>query len=401
MAVVKEEDVLIAVDPGFADGKVLVNGYYQKIPKEVVDITELDESKFIGNKTGAFLKASYIEGKQHLVGEYAAKFLTERNKREGGSESEQIHDTFETFKTTDRRISIMSAIGKGLIDYVKNSDKSVVSFVKQDDGSYNVNLGIAKLYVGVSMPHDAVEEWSYIRSWLKGEHKYTLETKDGIYHFDLNIKNVMDGSQVLCALFGILTDDKGEIVDENLDEDHLPAIVLDGGYKTFGIAHFTSVKMVDDSYSNTSFAMKNINDEVAKKIRETSGRSDVTSARIKQIMRSKDKTINYVDDEMKGHTIDVEKMVKEVTRTFSEQIVAELRDKYNKLQDTRTILVAGGTGIAYYEHLKEILSGCPWIHVVLADYEFLGEKITPEFAIVVGMYKVMQAALRESRKKKA
>ena len=108
MAVVKEEDVLIAVDPGFADGKVLVNGYYQKIPKEVVDITELDESKFIGNKTGAFLKASYIEGKQHLVGEYAAKFLTERNKREGGSESEQIHDTFETFKTTDRRISIMS-----------------------------------------------------------------------------------------------------------------------------------------------------------------------------------------------------------------------------------------------------------------------------------------------------
>ena len=400
-AIAKEENIFITVDPGFDSVKVLVNGFYQKFPKEVVDITELDESKFIGNKTGAFLKASYIEGKQHLVGEYAAKFLSERNKKEGGQESEMIHDTFETFKTTDRQISIMSAIGKGLIDYALNSKNSVVSFVKQEDGSINVNTGIGRLYVGVAMPHDAVDEWSYIRSWLKGTHKYKLETRDGIYNFDLDIKNIMDGSQVISALFGTLTDDNGSFVDDNtLNEDKLPAIVIDGGYYTVGMAHFTSVKLVDDSASNLTYAMKNIYEMVAEQIRETSKRTDVTSAKVKQVMRSKDKTINYVDDKMNGHTIDVNDLVQTATGKVCESMIAELRQKYNNLVDIKTLLITGGTGIAYYEHIKEILAGCPWISVELTDYEFMGEQITPDFAIVIGMYKVLRAAVTEHEKSK-
>ena len=401
-AITKDEKIFITVDPGFDSVKVLVNGFYQKFPKEVVDITELDESKFIGNKTGAFLKASYIEGKQHLVGEYAAKFLSERNKKEGGQESEMIHDTFETFKTTDRQISIMSAIGKGLIDYTINSKNSVVSFVKQDDGSFDVNTGIGKLYVGVAMPHDAVDEWSYIRSWLKGEHKFKLETRDGVYNFDLDIKNIMDGSQVISALFGTLTDDEGNFIDDNaLSEDKLPAIVIDGGYYTVGMAHFTSVKLVDDSASNLTYAMKNIYEMVAKQIREESKRTDVTSARVKQVMRSKDKTINYyVEEEEKGYSIDVESLVKTATGKVCEDMIAELRQKYNNLVDIKTLLVTGGTGIAYYEHIKEILAGCPWINVELTDYDFMGEEITPDFAIVIGMYKVLKAAVADHEKNK-
>lgn len=405
MAVLEKDDrILITVDPGFDSVKVTVNGYYQKFPKEVVDITELDESKFIGNKTGAFIKVNYIEGKQHLVGEYAAKFLAERNKKISGyDETERIHDTFATFKTTDRQISIMSAIGKGLIDYARNSKDNLVTLVKQEDGSYNVNLGIATdhVYVGIAMPHDAVEEWSYIESWLKGVHEYKIETKDGIYNIKIDTRKSMVGSQVISALYGLLTDDNGELIDDNaLNEDKLPAIVIDGGYYTVGIAHFTSVKLVDDSDSNLEYAMKNIYEKVAERIRKESGREDVTSAKVKQVMRSKEKVIHYVDEEMVGHTIDVEALVKDATKEKCEAMIEDLRSKYNKLVDIKTIAVTGGTGIAYYEHIKEILSSCPWINVILTEYEFEKEAISPDFAIVIGMYKVLKASVNELLKKK-
>ena len=403
-----EDSIFIGVDPGFDSIKVVINGYFLKFPKEVADITGIEDARFLGKKNKTFLKANYIEGKQHLVGEYAATFLSEQGGKvaNGIEESERLHDTFETFKTVDKQILIMTAIGKGLINYAQQvGNNHLVTIVDNEDGTHDVRvIGMTKIYVGIALPHDAVDDsWKYIETWLKGQHKFSLETADGLYRFDIDTKRSMVGSQVISALYGVLTNDEGALEDEEsgmLGEDRLPAIVIDGGYLTLGVAHFTSVKLVDDSDSNLSFAMKNIYENVAANIRKTTGREEVTSILVKQTMRKKDKTLNYVDKDGNGHTINVDEIVTEETRNVCEKMVAELKQKYNNLVDIKSIIITGGTGIAYYDHIKEMLAPCKWINVILTDYEFFGEKITPDYAIVIGMYKVLRETVKEMNNQK-
>ena len=391
--------VFVAVDPGFDSIKVTVNGYYLKFPKEVADVTDLDESSYLGKKGNAYMKVRYIDGKQHLVGAYAATYLNENRSdvSNGTEESERLHDTFETFKTIDKQILIMSAIARGLIVYAQQSKNKFVKLVKNDDGTYDVNVNGATLYIGVALPHDTVDRsWSYIENWLKDTHEFQLETADGVYNLKLDTHRALCGSQVIAALYGAITDDEGkelEAEDGLLNEKRLPAIVIDGGYRTLGIAHFTSVQMVDHSDSNLSFAMWNIYENVAKRIREETGRENITSNYIKEVMRKDDKMVNYRDKDGKGASLDAGEYVREETRRVCEAMMGELQNKFDNLFEVKTVLVTGGTGMAYYEHIKDILSDSKWINVILTDYEFQGEKITPDYAIVVGMYKVLRHAV--------
>lgn len=402
----KDNRIFVAVDPGFDSIKVIVNGYYLKFPKEVVDITDVEDASFVGNKNKSYMKVNYIEGKQHLVGSYAATYLAEQRGEvaNGVEESERLHDTFQTFKTVDKQISIMTAIAKGLISYAQNSNDNIVELIKREDGSYDVNTGISRIYLGVALPHDAVDSsWKYIESWLKGKHEFSLETAEGKYNLNIDTTQSMAGSQVISALYGLLTDDngvQGETEEGILDESKLPAIVIDGGYLTLGIAHFTSVQLVDDSDSNLTFAMKNIYENVAKTIREKTGRQNITSAFIKQLMKKEDHTLHYRDDNGKGLSLDVGEYVTKETRSVCEAMIKELRRKYDDLFEVKTIVVTGGTGIAYYEHIKDILTDSDWISVLLTDYEFYGEKISPDYAIVVGMFKVLKHAVNSLLKKK-
>ena len=402
----KDTRIFIAVDPGFDSIKVCVNGYFLKFPKEVVDITDLEETSFVGKKNKSYMKVNYIEGKQHLVGAYAATYLSEQKGKaaNGIEEIERVHDTFQTFTTVDKQILISTAIAQGLVSYAKNSNDNIVSLVKKEDGVYQVNTGISEIYIGVALPHDAVDSsWSYIESWLKEKHSFTFETADAKYELNLDTHRCMSGSQVIAALYGVLTDDIGvqkDVEEGVLNESKLPAIVIDGGYLTLGIAHFTSVQLVDDSDSNLTFAMKNIYENVAKQIREKTGRENITSMFVKQLMKKSDQIIHYREADGKSQSLDVAKYVAKETRHVCEEMVKELKRKYDELYEVKTIVVTGGTGMAYFEILKELLSDCEWIDVKLTDYEFYGEAITSDFAIVVGMYKVLHHAVDTLQRKK-
>jgi hypothetical protein len=406
MAVERDNRLFIVVDPGFDSIKVLINGYYLKFPKEVVDITDLDDTKFLGKKTNTYIKACIIDGKQHLVGEYAAKFLADKDSDDSDDVDDKYHDSYSTFKTSDKKILILSAIAKGLINYALNAKTNLVEIKKVEDAAeptFDVNICNCKVFVAVAMPHGAVDAWSYVESWLKGKHEYKIETKEGIYNINIDTTNSMVSSQVISALYGVLTDDEGALPEEGeekLNEEHLPAIVIDGGYLTLGIAHFTTANLVDESESNQTFAMRNIYENVAARIREESGRTDVTSVMIKQTMKSKIKEIHYEDVNEEGHTIDVSKIVVEETRKVCEALIANLKERYKKLVNIKTIIVTGGTGMIYYDQIKELLAKSDWINVMLTDYEFYGEDITPDYAIVVGTYKVLHAAVDELIKAK-
>lgn len=85
-------------------------------------------------------------------------------------------------------------------------------------------------------------------------------------------------------------------------------------------------------------------------------------------------------------------LVREEAKKLCDELIDYINTKYENLVDIRQILVTGGTGAAYYEHILEYVKGHRKhleTNIILTDYDFLGKKINPIYAIVVGMYKVL------------
>lgn len=386
----KSSKIVLSVDPGFDSSKVTYEGGETfKIPKEVVEVTGMS-GLFIGAKSNDYIKVSYIEGKEHLVGAYAARFLNEaqQDERAGANEKATIADTYATFETTDKEIAIMTSAAVALINMAKEGGKGLV-LTKNSDGSFDLSCDKADVYISIALPHDAVgTAWGYIKKYIFEEKKFTVELADGIYNVNIKVTDAYGLSQVVVALVGAISDDNGQI-DMNgsyLGKDSLPALIIDGGYKTLGKFLFTTVMSVDGGESNQDYAMMNIHEKVAEKLIEEYNRKEMNSRKVKRIMEESGE-IPYIKEDGSAGMVDVKALVNEEIEVTCNTMIKEFEEKYNNLLDIKMVLVTGGTGAAYYPIIKKILAGKPWIKVVLTDYEFYGRNISPEYAISVGAFK--------------
>jgi len=395
MSTAKNKNVIIALDPGFDSLKVTTDGREMfKFNKEVAEITGKD---FVGMKDDSYIEVNYLPGKTHLVGACAARILNETSGSDNGTGIEEranIADTFATFETKDKEILIMTGVALALIKQAE-SGEGAISFNDLDDENgmkvREVVTSSVNLYVGVALPHDAVEkEWGYINSWLKGHHEYSVINGGIKYVINIDINKTFPNSQVVLALIGAISDDKGRInMSKNcLTTNDLPAIVIDGGYLTLGKTRFTTAQSVEDSESNTEYAMKNIYEKVAEIIRTNYNRPEFNSRRVRHAAEI-NRPIHYINEKGEGESIDITELIKEQVRNVCSKMIDEFNVKYNNLQDIETILVTGGTGYIYYEEIKKLLKNRSWIKVILTDYDFMGEKISPEYAISVGLYKAL------------
>ena len=396
----KEKNVIIGIDPGFDSLKVTTTGSMFKIPKAVAEITGKTNT-FLGPRDEDFIQTEFLEGKQHLVGIAAGKYLNEStvDAKSGEEERAIISDSYASFETADMQILIMTGIGMALLNLAKDEKNNSVVYLKDldsEDGMVckQINTTLAKIYIGVALPHAAVDqEWGYIESWLKGKHEYSFIVGGTKYYVNIETTNLFPTSQVVVALVGAISDDTGKISlksdDALLSKEDLPAIVIDGGYLTLGKFLFTSNKNVDGGESNQDYAMRNIHEKAAAVIREKYGREDITARIVKHVLEE-DGNIIYYDNDDIGHKLDIKEIVKDEVRTVCEEMIAEFDAKYNRFANIKAILVTGGTGAVYYEIIKELLgTKRSWVKVVLTDYEFEGKKISPEYAISVGMYKAV------------
>ena len=91
--------------------------------------------------------------------------------------------------------------------------------------------------------------------------------------------------------------------------------------------------------------------------------------------------------------MDIKPIVNQFTDETCEQLIEYIKEKYNNLLDIKQIVVAGGTGAAYYEGISKYIKGHRSNladHVILAQYKFMGKMISPVQAISVGLYKVLK-----------
>lgn len=416
----REENLVIAIDPGYDSAKVCVNGVLTKIPNNVLDITgHSSEFLTLGDKReSGFVCSRYIPDKEYLVGEFARKSIMERKVRSDEMVKYQMMDSYQRFQTKDFEVNFMTVMGIAIINYVKKAKKSnfgsVLDFKKiPETGKIKVTgLNMLRVIVGVALPNDSVEEsWIYIRNFLVGKHNYTIEMGDGIYELEYEIEptHTMPASQVICAFLGLASDDNGVINQNSPILRKLPALIIDGGYKTVGIFMLTKANKVAEAESNMDFAMGNVHKRVAYRLQKDYGRENIEAFTIPSIIENDEGIVNYIipakdGSKSKMASVNINELIAEEEYALCKGMIDYLNEKFEDLVDVKQIIITGGTGAAYYNHInaymdeeRNLLSDS----LVLTNYDFLGKELEPVYAIAVGMYKTLQNQIRKAPTRKA
>ncbi len=399
-------NLAIAVDPGYDATKVVVNGIMFSIPCNVCDVTEfIDKKAIVGERKEGFLLSHYIQGKKYLVGEEARKLMLERQMREQQVIKQTMTDSFERFSMTETEINMMTAIGVALVLYSERSKKrkqqpilDIRAGMNEETLNHNEKeLARFNIIIGVALPNDAVDNvWPTVEKKLTGYHEVAFETADNYYNLKFTIPqrgNTMALSQAVCALLGAASDDEGYEDENSKVLEKLPVLVIDGGYKTVGLFKLTTIKMVDEAESNPDLAMGTVHKRVAERLKQEYGRDNIHQFSIPAIIDDPH-TEGEITYEKDGNTstINIASLIAEECDKVCDELIAYINQKYEGLLDIKQILITGGTGAAYYsrimEYIKEHKSHLV-NNVILTNYQFLGTKIDPVYAIAVGMYKTL------------
>lgn len=376
--------IVLAIDTGFDGGKICVNGYLFNIPFMIQDISSDKEDFELRRIDDDFIRC-IKDGKTYLLGEVARTFLLNDSRRENRRSDMEVFYTLDRFNMPQFEVALDAFIAYGLYRYAKISaaNEKVETFDLDKISEWDI-------YVGVALPHQYIDKYiNVVEGYLKKEQDLKLIVgTDKTGDIKYNIKETFYNSQVICALINEAVDDKGND-SEDSPYDNLPALILDGGYKTFGYFEFARDESITNDASNIDYAMKNINDRVAAMLSEKTGIT-YTDYMVDELSL-KHESVNYIDENGQLKSIDVDAEKETVLKEISQKLIEHLNERYRNLLDIKMILVAGGTGSAYYKYIKDYCEKeRPYIKVVLACRNgFLGEECNPVYAVVCGLYKDM------------
>ena len=359
------------------------------VPFSVYDITGKDEY-FLTNRASEDFIRSEINGKVYLLGNRAKISLLEATQRANAHQMDTFY-TIGRFKTKEYEVAFQSFIAYALYQYQLYS-------VTVDKTPFTIEqLATSKIEirVGSALPHaraDEVWEESILPLLLKPiDLKLLIGENEPI---DVKLKfspeNLCMNSQVLSAMFSVVMDEEGNYKEENISSEMLPMLVIDAGYLTVGISVLTQDGQVIYAESNQEFAMNNVNERVANIIKEN--RPDITAYNIETLAKANEKIrYSYKDgDETKYALYDVVAMREEEIERTANNLIVYLLKKFNDLLDIKSVVVAGGTGEKYYEYIKPVME-TRLITSILSKPIVNGKEVDPVFAVVVGLYRSMQA----------
>lgn len=392
-------DILISVDAGYNESKVTVNGLRFSVPANIVDITDRD--KYIGDiRKEGFICSSYVNGFKHLVGEQAQMLLRESEYKRRQESKKDIMESYDKFTTQDSTTHLMTCIGMALIKYSEYTKEHHIKpeyDVRKKNNQFNI-------YVILGYPHEVYQQvFKVVKPLITKEHNFTIETEYDIFdvNFEIKSSNIMTYSQALALYMGLISDDNGNVDYQSDYFKQLPCLVGDGGQKTFGEYKITSNLQIESAESNTEYAMNNIYERVVNEIRTKYKRMDIEIYNIQDLLEHENGILTYLDDTTDSTDyIDIKELVEKFRAEVCEEWIAHINEKFNRLLDLKQIVLGGGTGAAFYadvvdyinEH-RQNLKG----KVVLASYDFMGEKIEPKYAISVGLYKVLKQAVKVAK----
>jgi len=391
MKIEQDYKLKIAVDMGFSASKVCVNGKEMfTIPSNIVEVTG-KENYLMGLHQPGFISVSYYPEQKHLVGEQAASLLMDQSYKK--VYNEETEASYDHFSQTNTHIHLMTCIGMALIKYSQYTMENNVK--PQFDVTKDLAKGsLFKIYVILGYPHDVYSrEFQREKPNLAKHHEFTIETEDDTYEMNFTIQpeHVMGYSQALAAYMGLVIDDKGNLDESSEHFKRLPALLIDGGWKTIGTFLLTKNLNVEQAESNKDYAMNNIYQKVVEEIAEKYERDDIKVYNIEQILRREG---GEIVARTGGTTkvVNINDIFERNRDEVCQNMIAYLNEKHNDMLDIKEIVIGGGTGAAYHDFFMSYIKkekGHLVKDICLIDYMFNGAPIDPMYAVAVGLYKVL------------
>lgn len=390
----KKKQLIIAIDPGFDGCKIIINKRKYCIPFVVQDITNDLDNYNIRRKDDAFIRCE-MNKKMYIVGEVARTSLLNEAVNTGKQAILEDFYAIGRFDSELFKVGFNAFLGYALFLYSEYTiaNKGVDTFLLEE-------LDQWEMAIGVALPHEYTDKYAPVMEdlVLHTKHEFKLLIGDReVINFDFKPSYFLYNSQTVAALLSELIDDRGMEKGGKTIYDSLPALILDGGYKTLGEFEFARDQSIRKSISNQDFAMMNIDIKTAERIRKHI--PNVYYYMIEEYYRNAE-ILHYIDDG-KVKDIDVVQRKNEAITETAQQLVEYLLKKYNDLLDMKCILIAGGTGQIYYpfilEYCKENRSYLT-DKIILASGKFDKEdnkEKEPVYAVAVGVYKGMVMQLME------
>lgn len=387
-----KKNLLIAIDPGYDQYKVVINNTWFAFPSTIIKVEE--EHEGLGKRSGNFYYYS-DDNRIFLFGSAAENQLSNTRSVKDNQELLDLNKSNERFQTGYFKFSIEAALAYSLFLYENSNEGKKSQFTLAELNDYNT-------YIGIALPHDHLKkDFPKIKEYLICKHDFKFQvagimSKPFTFDFDLSTAKIIGNSQAVCAfLHQSLNDDLTD--DEDYSEE-LPCLVYDAGYKTVGRFLLGEDLHPYAAESNTEFAMYNTYKDVANRVNELLPNKKFEAYRVQKYLKDK-KTVNGEDMNGSPKTYSLEPFFQEELEKTCMAACDDLKNKWaTDLEDSKMFLLAGGTGAAYYPYFTNYMKkNYPGIKVVLADKPYLGKKIEPIFAISIGMMKFLRMKLAGTR----
>lgn len=370
--------VYISVDCGFDKFKVAINDLCLSFSSKMVDTTDIVN----GTNAGIGPNNTYIRINERIY-EFGDSIDYALSLKSNLIKYKEFLETFRNlnrFREESFEISLLAAIGYSINRY----DSKV-----EPENRIMPNLENIEFFIGIALPHDNLDEWPGIKTFLMKKHTFELLIGSSLTPFklDLDFSNAkfLCNSQVIAAFLYQATNDEGLFEGDN--KDLLPCAVIDAGYKTIGLFEIAENLTINAAESNTDYAMLNIDNLIAEQVR-LKGKSEFHYLQVQHHARGEGKDIVRSGNE----EINVKKIYDDVLTKVAVKMLDYSERKFS-LDDLETLLVTGGTGIAYYPSIKEYMQkNHKGLKVILTDKPYRSkDKINPMYAIVLGLHKQLQA----------
>ena len=383
----KAKELIISLDPGFDSMKVIVNGLAFKFPFNILPITYEQTRDLFQVNDDYFVIKDLITNKLFLVGQYAReKIYTDSSKDESFIQYMNKFYSDKRFVDPLFIYVLRTAINLSISKFLE---------VEQDydlDDIKNMNITI-----GIALPHTLRDVYGpTMKEILAGTHKseMTIGMMDNV-HFEYTIQkdNIIVFSQTLSAIICETTDDDGNMDYEKYEKlsQNGPTLILDAGYYTVGIMTVSKgVVNNETAESNTSFAMKNVNEKTAAQLPDV---KDYMIEHLCNVNNGKMKTFNV--ETKKAEVFDVPSIRSQQLSEVCNALIDHIDEKFNYLQAVNHVLITGGTGSSYYDQIKKCYATDRELFneedIMLVNSTLFNHEKPAEYGIAVGCYKGLKA----------
>lgn len=375
----------VSLDPGFNGFKMVVEGLVLDVPFVVDDITSAKSDNLKLNDAAIYSEIMDESGnkRKYIAGESARTKLNKFNKN---SRAEMVRFySIERFAMPIFEAGLKTIMAYGLYRF-ENSEENKVGFTVD-----KLNQGEFELTVAVALPHSHEKELfdNYVKGYLVAPQKLVLSTNREEIAFDYTIPegNIAHTSQARVAMFSVMIDEEGNYVEEYTDPHNLPALIVDGGYKTMGLFTLQDNYDIDEAESNEEFAMYNINEAIANAIKPLV--PGIESYTVEKCIEDGKNVIAYWDGDT-AKTFDINPLRENIYKEFQDKFWKYLLEKTNKFFGYSLVIIAGGTGKVYSDYITEKLAPLSVIKTVVARAKLNGKEYDPVFAVAIGQYKLMK-----------